>query len=318
MAVEGVFSADRTRWLAVAQRGKIDGGRPVFLLHGTPGSRLGPLPRSGLLYRLGVRLITYDRPGYGHSDRHPGRSVGDVAADVAAIADRLGIGTFAVAGRSGGGPHALACAALMPDRVTRAAVLVGLAPREAEGLDWFDGMTETNIEEYMTAIHGRGLLAARLAPTASEIREDPIQLVNALYDELTDSDRRVVADTGIRRMLVKNYAEAVRRSPDGWIDDAIAFCSPWGFDPAQITVPTLVWHGEDDRFSPLGHARWLAERIPKATMLIQRGAAHFHALHVLPDLLPWLTSAPGAALPAPAVSAVPAPVSEPAAEGSPA
>ncbi|GAB3901332.1 hypothetical protein GCM10027612_64540 [Microbispora bryophytorum subsp. camponoti] len=125
---DGVWSADRERRLAVAQRGKIHGGRPVFLLHGTPGSRIGPLPREGLLYRLGVRLITYDRPGYGGSDRHEGRSVGDVAADVAAIADHLGLDRFAVVGRSGGGPHALACAALIPHRVTRAAVLVGLAP----------------------------------------------------------------------------------------------------------------------------------------------------------------------------------------------
>lgn len=283
-------SADRRRWLAVAQRGKINGGRPVFLLHGTPGSRLGPLPRHGLLYRLGVRLITYDRPGYGRSDRQIGRRVSDVAEDVRAIADHLGLERFAVVGRSGGGPHALACAALLPDRVTRAAVLVGLAPREADGLDWFDGMTETNIAEYMTAMQGRARLAARLEPTARQIRDDPVRLVNDLYAELTDDDRRVIADTGIREMLVKNYAEAVRTSPDGWIDDAIAFCSPWGFDPADITVPTLLWHGEDDVFSPVSHSRWLAKRIPTARMTVQRGAAHFHALHVFPDLLPWLTS----------------------------
>lgn len=292
---EGVRSADRTRWLAIAQRGKINGGRPVFLLHGTPGSRVGPLPREGLLYRLGVRLITYDRPGYGKSDRHIGRRVSDVAPDVGTIADHLGLERFAVAGRSGGGPHALACAALMPHRVTKAAVLVSLAPHQAEGLDWFDGMTETNIAEYMTAMQGRGRLAARLEPTALEIKNDPVHLVNALYDELTESDRRVVADTGIRAMLVKNFAEALRRSPDGWIDDAMAFCSPWGFDPADISVPTLLWHGEDDVFSPVSHSRWLAARIPTATMTIQRGAAHFHALHVLPDLLPWLASGDTAA-----------------------
>ncbi|GLW20349.1 alpha/beta fold hydrolase [Microbispora triticiradicis] len=285
---DGVWSADGERRLAVAQRGKIHGGRPVFLLHGTPGSRIGPLPREGLLYRLGVRLITYDRPGYGASDRHEGRSVGDVAADVAVIADHLGLDRFAVVGRSGGGPHALACAALIPHRVTRAAVLVGLAPREAEGLDWFDGMTEGNVAEYMTAMQGRARLAARLVPTAAEIREDPVRLVNSLYDELTESDRSVIADAGIRTMLVQNYAEAVRTSAYGWIDDAMAFCSPWGFDPADIRVPTLLWHGEDDVFSPVSHSRWLAGRIPTATVRIQRGAAHFHALHVLPDLLGWL------------------------------
>src|SRR5690606_26673026 len=114
------------RRLAVEQRGRPD-GHPVFLLHGTPGSRLGPRPRASVLYRLGIRLITFDRPGYGGSDRMRGRRVADVAADVACIADALGLGAFAVVGRSGGAPHALACAALMPDRVTRVAALVGLA-----------------------------------------------------------------------------------------------------------------------------------------------------------------------------------------------
>lgn len=286
-----VRSADGRRWLAVSQRGKIKGGSPVFLLHGTPGSRVGPSPRDGLLYRLGVRLITYDRPGYGGSDRHIGRRVGDVAADVEAIADHLGLETFAVVGRSGGGPHALACAALLPERVTRVAVLVGLAPSEADGLDWFEGMTRSNIIEYTQARKGRGTLAAHLAPAVEEIRDDPVRLVHALYDELTEADREVVADLGIRAMLVANYAEALRHSPDGWIDDAIAFCTPWGFDPADIKVPTLLWHGEDDVFSPIGHSRWLAERIPTAKVVIQRGAAHFHALQVLPDLLPWLIGA---------------------------
>uniref|UniRef100_UPI0013B3CC93 alpha/beta fold hydrolase n=1 Tax=Nonomuraea lactucae TaxID=2249762 RepID=UPI0013B3CC93 len=114
------------RKLAVEDRGNPE-GTPVFLLHGTPGSRFGPSPRAGVLYRLGIRLITFDRPGYGHSDRRRGRSVSDVASDVAAIAGALGIGSFAVVGRSGGAPHALACAALLPGLVTRAAALVGLA-----------------------------------------------------------------------------------------------------------------------------------------------------------------------------------------------
>lgn len=283
-----VHSADGSRRLAVAQRGLIPRGSPVFYLHGTPGSRVGPLPKHGLLYRLGIRLITYDRSGYGDSDRQVGRQVGDVASDVASIADRLGLDRFAVVGRSGGGPHALACAALLGDRVTRAAVLVGLAPHSAEGLDWFDGMAESNIEEYLTAMEGLAQLTARLVVAAEKIKNDPVQLVNAIYDDLTEADREVAADTAIRLMLVQNYAEALRRSPYGWIDDAIAFCSPWGFDPADITVPTRLWHGAEDVISPASHSRWLAERIPTASVAIQRGVAHFHALQVLPDLLPWL------------------------------
>ena len=116
-------------------------GKPVFLLHGTPGSRIGPHPRGTVLHRLGVRLIAFDRPGYGDSDRFEGRRVADAATDVLAIADAFDLDKFAVVGRSGGGPHALACAAKLPDRLTRAAVLVGLAPPVADGLDWYEGMT---------------------------------------------------------------------------------------------------------------------------------------------------------------------------------
>src|SRR5262245_10458430 len=131
------------RTLAVEERGVPD-GNPIFLLHGTPGSRLGPSPRAGVLWRLGVRLISYDRPGYGLSARRFGRRVADVASDVGDVADALGVDTFAVIGRSGGASHALACAALLPERTTRVAALVPLAPPSAEGLDWFEGMTSSN------------------------------------------------------------------------------------------------------------------------------------------------------------------------------
>ncbi|WP_214416110.1 alpha/beta fold hydrolase [Sphaerisporangium fuscum] len=267
----------------------------MFLLHGTPGSRIGPCPRGSVLYRLGVRLITFDRPGYGRSDRLVGRTVAAAAADVEAIADALGLDRFSVVGRSGGGPHALACAALLPGRVTRVAVLVGLAPRAAEGLDWFGGMTPSNVKEYTVALAGRSRFADWLAPAAREIRTDPASLIAGLYAELPEDDRRMVANPGVRAMLLENYAEALRHSEDGWIDDAIAFCSPWGFELERITVPTLLWHGEKDRFSPIGHSRWLATRIPTATMKVEPDAAHFGALAVLPDVLPWLVGGEQAA-----------------------
>jgi len=281
-----VLTADRRR-LSVQVFGDPE-GTPIFLLHGTPGSRLGPHPRGQVLHRLGIRLIAFDRPGYGYSDRLPGRSVSDVAADVAAIAERYGLERFAVVGRSGGGPHALACAALLPSRITRAAVLVGLAPHGAEGLDWFDGMAYSNVIDFTAAVAGYEPLSARLTPAARSIRADPASLITRLQAELPDSDKRVVTDRGIRSMLVQNYAEALRTSAYGWIDDALAFCSPWGFEPAVVAVPVLLWHGENDVFSPVSHARWLADRIPGATVLVQAGAAHFGALDVLPDILYWL------------------------------
>lgn len=264
-------------------------GRPVFLLHGTPGSRLGPHPRSSVLHRLGVRLIAFDRPGYGGSDRLEGRRVADVAADVVAIADSYDLPRFAVVGRSGGGPHALACAALLPDRVSRAAVLVGIAPRAAAGLDWFDGMAQSNVNEFAAATAYEDIVVYTHM-VANAVRADPASLLARLQDDLPDQDRRVVADPGIRSLLLESYAEALRASAFGWVDDALAFCSPWGFDPATVTVPVLLWHGAHDVFSPASHARWLAERIPSAAVVVQAGAAHFGALDVLPDILRWVAA----------------------------
>ena len=275
------------RQLAVRVRGN-PGGHPVFSLHGTPGSREGPHPKGGQLYGMGVRLISYDRPGYGRSDRKVARLVADAADDVRTIADYLGIDRFGVLGRSGGGPHALACAALLPDRVTRACALVSLAPPDAEGLDWFAGMADSNIAEHKSAATDPEGLAADLVATAAKIRVDPASLVNTLGPEMPEADRRVVADAGIRAKLVRNFAEALRDSADGWIDDALAFVSPWDFDVSTIKVPVLLWHGEKDVFSPVSHTRWLAERIPGAIRTILPGKAHFGALEVVPDVLSWL------------------------------
>ena len=264
------------------------GGKPVFLLHGTPGSRLGPHPRSAVLHRLGVRLISFDRPGYGESDRLAGRRVADAATDVLAIANAFGLQNFSVVGRSGGGPHALACAALLPDHITKAAVLVGLAPHGADGLDWFDGMGPTNVLEYTAARNGYQGIVAHTKVIAESVRANPASLLARLHAELPDPDRRIVADRGIRSMLIESYAEALRTSDYGWIDDVCAFSAPWGFDPATVAVPVLLWHGASDVFSPASHARWLADRIPNAAVVVQAGAAHFGALDVLPDILRWL------------------------------
>ncbi|MFB4300785.1 alpha/beta hydrolase [Actinomadura sp. NTSP31] len=288
-----VVPAADGRGLAVEEWGE-PAGRPVFLLHGTPGSRLGPIPRPMVLYQLGIRLITFDRPGYGRSDRRIGRAVADVADDVRRIANALELREFAVLGRSGGGPHALACAALLPGRASRVAALVGLAPAQAEGLDWFEGMAASNTREYLAVRRQGPLVSARLRSVADRIRADPAQYVADLSAELTQSDRRVVSDAGMRRMLRETFAEAFRTSADGWIDDLLAFCAPWGFELGDIVVPTMLWHGANDTFSPAGHSRWLADRIPTSTVVVQPGSAHFGAFDVLPDVLTWLVEPDGA------------------------
>lgn len=275
-------------------------GHPVFLLHGTPGSRHGPRPRTMVLYQLGIYLIAYDRPGYGGSTRAPGRRVIHAADDVWAIAKSLGLDSFSVVGRSGGGPHALACAAKYPKLVRSAAVLVSLAPRDAEGLDWFDGMTESNVREYTSARKDREELRATLAEKADAISDDPLSLLSSLDEEMPDADRAVVADAGIRTMLRRNFITGLagqEESEGGWVDDAVSFCQEWGFDPADIQVPTLLWHGERDVFSPLRHFRWLSERIKGATVVLQPGVAHFAAVPALPEVLVWLRTHPDSVSP---------------------
>lgn len=181
--------------------------------------------------------------------------------------------------------------------MTRTAALVPIAPRDAEDLDWFAGMAASNVREYTTAAADPEELTARLIPRASGIARDPGRLLDELRRELTASDRMIVSDAGLRSMLLRNYREGVRTSAYGWIDDMLAASSPWGFDPADIRCPVLIWHGELDVFSPVGHARWLGRRIPGATTTIDPDAAHFAALRALPHVLTWLLRE----LPAPSV-----------------
>ncbi|WP_369270728.1 alpha/beta fold hydrolase [Streptomyces sp. R11] len=272
-------------------------GHPVFLLHGTPGSRVGPRPRTSVLYKLGIRLISYDRPGYGESHRLKGRTVRHSAADVQAIADHLNLGPFSVLGRSGGGPHALACAALLQDRVASAAALVSIAPPDADGLDWYDGMAQSNIDAYKTASEALSdgsaacldRLRANLASNADAIRDNPESLLTWLTPEMPAADRLVVGHGGIRHLLLANYQASAVHSSFGWLDDVLSFRQDWGFEPGKIVeVPTMLWHGEHDTFSPVGHFRWLAARIPSATPVLKREAAHFAALPAVPEILAWL------------------------------
>ncbi|GAA0497915.1 hypothetical protein Ade02nite_53600 [Paractinoplanes deccanensis] len=262
-------------------------GVPVVLLHGTPGSRLGPRPRASVLYRLGVRLISYDRPGYGGSDRHRGRSVADCAADVAAIADDLGLDAFTVVGRSGGGPHALACAARLPGRVARAAVLVSLAPHDAE-IDWYGGMMPSNVDEFTTAGQDESRLVESLRLQADRTRRSPVSLLDMLRAEIALPDVLVVRDHAIQKLLLESYAEATRGGPYGWIDDVLATRRDWGFRLEEITQPIRLWHGAEDNCVPAAHTRWLASRIPHAEVEVESGSAHFGAMEILPEILSWL------------------------------
>ena len=258
--------------------------------HGTPNVGTPPEPLLPASAVRGIRWVSYDRPGYGGSTPHPGRDVASAAGDVAAVADALGLDTFAVLGHSGGGPHALACAALLPERVTRTAVLVCFASPEAPGLEYFQGMNSGNTRDFAAAAVDPLRLAERLRRQAERTLRDPESLLEQLEAEMAWPDRQVVQDMAIRRLLALAYRDALRGGPDGWIDDVLALSHDWGFDLSTIAGPVRMWHGEQDNFAPAGHTRWLARQIPHAELLVQSGAAHFGAVEILPSMLDWLAT----------------------------
>lgn len=280
-------------------------GKPVFLLHGTPGGRYGPRPRGIVLYRLGIRLISFDRPGYPGSARKPGRIVASAAEDVKLIADYLEISRFSVVGRSGGAPHALACAALLPDRVISAAAMASLAPCDAVGLDWEAGMTESNVLAFG---YGKADPPSKLRPylqeQAKHVSKGSEGLLSALWSEMDDQDKQVIDDIGLRQIIANVHVEALRGNClDGWVDDVIALARPWGFNPAKITVPVRLWGGHDDVFSPVAHTYWLAEQINGAEVEIEYGKAHFSTVTLLPKFLAWVAKQANAERPSELVSA---------------
>ncbi|WP_432839255.1 alpha/beta fold hydrolase [Dactylosporangium sp. CA-092794] len=262
-------------------------------MHGTPGSRKGPKPRGIALYRQGIRLISYDRPGYGMSDRREGRDVADAANDVAAVAGFLGLKRFAIVGRSGGGPHALACAAhpAVRSMVTRVAVLVSFAPWDSPDVDWYDGMNEDNVRGFGRDAPDTATVEAEIAWRAKQAGQDPYHLIRHLMEQMPPKDLQTINQYALRRKIVESHGEALRTGPYGWIDDALALRRDWKFDLAAIDtdqIKVLIWHGAHDTFAPVGHAHLLHQAIPGATMQVDPHAAHFDAIEVLPRLLPWL------------------------------
>ncbi|MFF4457321.1 alpha/beta fold hydrolase [Streptomyces goshikiensis] len=275
-AMREVITNDR-RTLAVEEWGE-PAGIPVVYLHGSPMSRLARYPDESLFHELGVRLITYDRPGFGASTPRPGRRVVDAAADVAAVADALGLRRFAVFGVSGGGPHALAFAARHPERVTRVGALASLAPRDAAGLDWTAGMSEGNRRSAAVALSGRQAVTEHLANVGT-----------ANMPPLPEIEQAVLSRPDISAMLGPAFAEAVRPGLDGWVDDVTAlFGTEWGFDPADITVPARIWHGGLDTLVPPAHGEWLAARVPTSTLIRQADAGHGGHFDATPAMLAWL------------------------------
>ncbi len=254
-------------------------GPVVFWHHGTPNLGAPPKPLFPVGDRLGVRWISYDRPGYGGLTPHPGRDVASAAQYVALVADRLGVERFAVMGHSGGGPHALACAALMPQRVLAVVSGSGLAPYGAAGLDWFAGMAPAGAASLKAAAQGR---AAKEAYEASDPGED-IGFIPADFAALR----------GEWSWFGEVVEPALAAGPAALIDDDLAYVAPWGFEPATITAPVLFFHGQRDAMVPSSHSEWLASHCPSSELRLYAGDGHVSVMQHSASALEWLAEIVG-------------------------
>jgi pimeloyl-ACP methyl ester carboxylesterase len=252
----------------------VDDRLTVFWHHGTPNVGAPPAPLFPTSDRLGIRWVSYDRPGYGSSTPHPDRDLASAANYTSRVADALGIDRFAVMGHSGGSNHALACAALLPDRVLAVLSVSALAPYGAEGLDWFAGMSRSGVASLRAAAEGRA---------AKEKHE-----ASAEYDPEMFTPADHAALSGAWSWLGDVVGPAIAGGPGGLIADDLAYVAPWGFDAAQVTAPVLLLHGGQDRVVPSSHGEWLARRCPTAELRLSPPDGHLSILDSAPSALEWL------------------------------
>ena len=288
MAVSHVELTDG-RKLKVADFGR-PGDVVTIVHHGTPGGTVPFGPWLEDAARLGLRLVMYARPGYSTSTRHPGRRVVDAAADTAAIADALGAQRFLTLGYSGGGPHVLACAAMLPDRVVAAASLASVAPYDAPGLDFFEGMGPGNIEEFgLVASGGEEASRPLTEQQAQEIVDaTPQQLLEAMAPYLTPEDAAEMQGP-LGPIMHAQMRDGLVDGADGWVDDNLLGVQPWGFDLSSIRVPVLLWQGRKDAMVPYGHGEWLARQIPGVEAHLSEEDCHGSLLsRRMPSILEWL------------------------------
>lgn len=234
----------------------------------------------------GIRLVTYSRPGYGDSTRRAGRTVADVADDMTAILDHLGVEKAMTAGWSGGGPHALATGLQLPERITGVLSIAGVAPYDAEGIDFLGGMGEGNVEEFGAALEGEDVLRPVLDGMRAELKDATSESIIAeLSTLLPPVDRELVSDEAGEEMAA-NFREALKNGVDGWADDDLAFTVPWGVEPAKMTVPTFIWQGSADLMVPFAHGQWLATHVAGATAHLLDDEGHLSiGIGAMPQML---------------------------------
>jgi pimeloyl-ACP methyl ester carboxylesterase len=249
-------------------------GLPLVFHHGTPGAAMLFPPMTEAAGRHGLRMVMYSRAGYAGSTPRPGRSVSDVAADVAALMDGLGANEFVTLGWSGGGPHALATAALLPDRCRAAATIAGVAPYAADGLDWSAGMGQENLDEFGAAVAGAEPITAYLEKDVPDLaRVTGAEIAAALGDLVSDVDKRALTGA-FADYLARSFHASVSTGIAGWRDDDLALVADWGFPLDSFRVPVAVWQGAQDRMVPFDHGRWLAAHVAGARVHLEPDEGH--------------------------------------------
>lgn len=249
-------------------------GLPLVIHEGTPVGLVAYPPTVEAARKRGLRTVMVARPGYEESTPRPGRKVGDVAQDIAAVLDDLGARTFVTYGASGGGPHALACAALLPGRCLAAASVAGVAPYGAEGLDFLAGMGPENVTEFGAALKGCDALTPYLEGEAAAFgRVTEADIIDAFGGLVDEADKAALTGEYAGHVAASLRA-ALRGGIAGWRDDDLAFTAGWGFSLDALQAPVAIWQGDQDRMVPYAHGQWLAEHIPGALVRLKPGEGH--------------------------------------------
>jgi pimeloyl-ACP methyl ester carboxylesterase len=276
------------RELAWLETGKAR-GTPVFVFHGTPGSRLQVSYDEKTIAASGVRFIAPDRPGYGHSTFHRGRTLRDWAADVAALADHLRIERFGVAGISGGGPHAAVCAALLGDRVSGAGIVSGVGPLGDPELG--ASMVGVNRGLGTLAGHAPAVLTPLFFAQVSVMRHWPERALSAVKRQMPEADLAVLERPDVHAVFVEDARRASATAAQAAAQDFVLFVRDWGFRLQDIQVPVHVWHGDADKNVPFAQGEFVARRIPGAEFNPCRGEGHLLAVDHLGEILQTVAGA---------------------------
>jgi pimeloyl-ACP methyl ester carboxylesterase len=282
------MTLDDGRELEVLMAGN-PGGYPWLWVPGTPSAAVDYPRFDDLAAKLDLRLVTWSRPGYGSSTPRPlppqGPRIVDDVPDIEAVLDAQGIDEFVVVGWSGGGPRALACAAVLPDRCRAAATLAGVAPFDAEGLDWLAGMAPENVADFTAALQGPEAYAAFQEEFFMPLTSASVADVRAGFGELLTSTDEAAFTGDMAQWLTEMMHRAGAQGVVGVRDDGLAIAAPWGFDVADTSVPTAIWAAGQDAMVPYAHGKWLAAHVPGAVPHLFDDAGHITLVTKLEDVL---------------------------------